>query len=416
MGVLPHRGGRGTDSSFSYSSAKVVLGTTEGAQQRFGMINNRVFEVLACGAPLVMDGFAELRNTLEGHVSYADTPHAARVQVKGLLANESRRAEMGQAGRALVVRHHTYAHRVETIIAFYQRLVEGTGPEGRGRSNAPSVGLVYAAETMDWNLFWGLLPALTALEDQGHLRVKTFAVSSPGNFEASCREVDLVLLRTSLGEPLESSFRSFPCRARKGILLRGQASKGVQHEAQHLLKYDVVGHDGPPPEVVGQQHPNMVWTLGLGASHRRADSAGKRWDHVYIISGRVPPSMECPPGRSLWVSLGPGRQGPPAGCEMEVLHTPRPQAVLEVLSSAEVLHLGEGELGGLASLVLAGWWHGASVEVGEEQGAAIAGLVQEAAGTVEPHLCWGSTSCVGCDEMCSSALCQAPWRLRWRPR
>ena len=50
QGVLPPE-----DLPRLYSSAKVVIGTTELKQQRLGMINNRLYEALACGATFISD-------------------------------------------------------------------------------------------------------------------------------------------------------------------------------------------------------------------------------------------------------------------------------------------------------------------------------------------------------------------------
>jgi hypothetical protein len=47
-GVLPLG-----DIASLYSGARVVLGTTDRKQQTLGMINNRVFEALSCGATLI---------------------------------------------------------------------------------------------------------------------------------------------------------------------------------------------------------------------------------------------------------------------------------------------------------------------------------------------------------------------------
>ena len=102
----------------------MVLATTEIAQRNLGMINNRVFEVLACGAPLITDKFPELVQVLgeEGHVLYVDDdqPSQAYHHALKLLGNATLRKEIGQAGRQHVLDHHTYEKRVIQILDFYQ--------------------------------------------------------------------------------------------------------------------------------------------------------------------------------------------------------------------------------------------------------------------------------------------------------
>jgi hypothetical protein len=62
-GTLPPQ-----DIADLYSSAKLVIGTTDIAQRQLGMINNRVFEALSCGAVLITDCFPALKETFGSHV------------------------------------------------------------------------------------------------------------------------------------------------------------------------------------------------------------------------------------------------------------------------------------------------------------------------------------------------------------
>jgi spore maturation protein CgeB len=44
----------------AYSSAQVVIAYTMDSQRDYGMINNRIFEALSCGAIVVSEAFPEL--------------------------------------------------------------------------------------------------------------------------------------------------------------------------------------------------------------------------------------------------------------------------------------------------------------------------------------------------------------------
>eukprot|EP00904_Undaria_pinnatifida_P011653 jgi/Undpi1/7618/HiC_scaffold_23.g10091.m1 len=64
-GVLPLG-----DIASLYASAKVVMSTTEEQQRSLGMVNNRVFEALSCGAAVVSDSFPEMEAVFGDHVLY----------------------------------------------------------------------------------------------------------------------------------------------------------------------------------------------------------------------------------------------------------------------------------------------------------------------------------------------------------
>ena len=60
-GLLPHG-----ELANCYAKAGAVLGATMDGQREKGMVNNRVFEVLAAGRPLVQEAFPELEDLAEG--------------------------------------------------------------------------------------------------------------------------------------------------------------------------------------------------------------------------------------------------------------------------------------------------------------------------------------------------------------
>ncbi|CAM9770713.1 unnamed protein product, partial [Sphacelaria rigidula] len=96
-GILPQR-----NIAALYSGAKVVLATTEEKQRELGMVNNRVFEALACGAAVVTDAFPALTEIFGDHVLYYRKPGEARRSVEFLLENAAAREELGIAGRRLI--------------------------------------------------------------------------------------------------------------------------------------------------------------------------------------------------------------------------------------------------------------------------------------------------------------------------
>jgi len=109
-----------------YSSAKVVLGMTEERQKAAGMINNRVFEALSCGACFVSEYFPALEEAFGDAVLYSRRRGDTSRHLDRLLADDSGREEMASRGRELILRSHTYAQRTEEILGFF-RLLGGTG-------------------------------------------------------------------------------------------------------------------------------------------------------------------------------------------------------------------------------------------------------------------------------------------------
>ena len=84
-----------------------------------GDVNMRLFEVMCMGLPLITDrignGLADLFNEGEHYVGY-DNEAELHNQVRGMLADPAKRSRIGAAGRAEVLRRHTYAHRATTIL------------------------------------------------------------------------------------------------------------------------------------------------------------------------------------------------------------------------------------------------------------------------------------------------------------
>ncbi|CAM9894381.1 unnamed protein product, partial [Scytosiphon promiscuus] len=111
-GILPLK-----DIASLYSSAKVVLSTTETLQRGLGMVNNRVFEALACGCAVLSDAFPEMEETFGDHILYYRHPGDAARAVEYLLGNDTARTELGSRGRKLVLSKHTYASRVQSILS-----------------------------------------------------------------------------------------------------------------------------------------------------------------------------------------------------------------------------------------------------------------------------------------------------------
>ena len=120
-GVLPRN-----ELARVYSTARVVMAFTIDAQREQGMVNNRVFEALSCGATVLSDWSEELAALGEGHIDFADSPAEVSRQLGRLLGHEGQSGngalEVGGGARELILHKHTWAHRVVPLLGMYHQL------------------------------------------------------------------------------------------------------------------------------------------------------------------------------------------------------------------------------------------------------------------------------------------------------
>ena len=160
--LAPHWGGVLPPGELAtlYSSANVVLGSTNEDQAEYGMVNNRAFEAVACGAALLFEHFPELEAVFGSTMRYAKMgPDAsagpgasgggigasttaqlhAMINVELAAARNSRRA----AATALIRGHHTWVHRVRDIVAFAAELRAARPAAGGAALRAPVMGVLW---------------------------------------------------------------------------------------------------------------------------------------------------------------------------------------------------------------------------------------------------------------------------------
>ena len=110
------------DLSNAYSSAHVVLASVIESQGDIGMINNRIFEALSCGAVVVSDNYTALHE-LAGHlILMADNEDDVDKHLRYILQHPDWAAERSTASRAFILKMHTWSHRVVEILDFYFHL------------------------------------------------------------------------------------------------------------------------------------------------------------------------------------------------------------------------------------------------------------------------------------------------------
>jgi len=101
----------------AYSSAALVLNDHWDDMREQGIVSNRIFDALACGALVVSDHLPEIGERFGDAVVTYTTPADLRAQIDALLADPAARRERAARGRALVLAQHTFRHRVDALLA-----------------------------------------------------------------------------------------------------------------------------------------------------------------------------------------------------------------------------------------------------------------------------------------------------------
>jgi hypothetical protein len=99
-----------------YRSADVVLNDHWDDMARWGLVSNRVFDALACGACVVSDAVPGMDELLEGSVvTFADRSEVGPV-VRAALDDLEGRAQRAEHGREVVLGGHTWEHRAAALV------------------------------------------------------------------------------------------------------------------------------------------------------------------------------------------------------------------------------------------------------------------------------------------------------------
>ncbi len=90
----------------------------------------RVFEVLACAAPLVSTSWPDTDGLFRAGADYlvADTPRQMEEALRWLWQDEGAARRLGHSGRERILAHHTCRHRALQILDIVARLRGEVGP------------------------------------------------------------------------------------------------------------------------------------------------------------------------------------------------------------------------------------------------------------------------------------------------
>lgn len=130
-----------------YSSCDILLCDHWDDMRRHGIVSNRVFDALACGAFVLADDNPGLAAELPGAVETYSTPAELGAKLDRYLADPEARRRMAARGRELALAEHTAGRRAERLLAIVaealsegDRSIDGesaTAPLARGVGAEP---------------------------------------------------------------------------------------------------------------------------------------------------------------------------------------------------------------------------------------------------------------------------------------
>ena len=107
-----------------YSSAGIVLNDHWEDMREHGYISNRVYDALACGALVLSDDVPGLTERFGEAVAVYRSREELHELIERLLADPAERRRRCELGRATVLAGHTFAHRVEELLAVVRERVQ----------------------------------------------------------------------------------------------------------------------------------------------------------------------------------------------------------------------------------------------------------------------------------------------------
>jgi spore maturation protein CgeB len=102
-----------------YSSVDVAIGFNAQSQAAADMINNRVFEVLACGALLFSDKVPAIKDLFGDAAVFTDGYEDLKEKLAYFLNHPEDRDQLTRLAQDKILAGHTYDHRARQIITMY---------------------------------------------------------------------------------------------------------------------------------------------------------------------------------------------------------------------------------------------------------------------------------------------------------
>jgi O-antigen biosynthesis protein len=118
-----------------YSSAGVVLNDHWDSMRDWGFVSNRIFDALACGAPVISDDMPEVAELFDGTVPTFRDADQLRALVDEVLADPGAARTRARHGMDIVLARHTFDRRAQEFLDALAR--HGLDAPPRGRTGNP---------------------------------------------------------------------------------------------------------------------------------------------------------------------------------------------------------------------------------------------------------------------------------------
>jgi len=110
----------GTESDL-YGQSQITLGITVASQKELGMVNNRIFDSLACGTPIISDYFPALEEIFGDLVTYARKTGDVDTQIQSILQRSPQeRKDFSERAISFIENQHTYLHRIDQVLKVFR--------------------------------------------------------------------------------------------------------------------------------------------------------------------------------------------------------------------------------------------------------------------------------------------------------
>ena len=104
-----------------YASTKIVIDDANSATKKYGAVNSRVFDTLACGALIITNGERGAKETFKGKLPVFKSKKELNNLIEYYLSNDELRTTKIEELQRFVLKTHTYYNRADT----FKEILEG---------------------------------------------------------------------------------------------------------------------------------------------------------------------------------------------------------------------------------------------------------------------------------------------------
>jgi O-antigen biosynthesis protein len=98
-----------------YASTKIVIDDANRATKKYGSVNSRVFDALACGTLVITNGIKGSKETFNGKLPVFSSKEELNNIIEHYLSNDDIRREKINELQKFVLKNHTYINRAENL-------------------------------------------------------------------------------------------------------------------------------------------------------------------------------------------------------------------------------------------------------------------------------------------------------------